>query len=159
MVVSRSTLSEGSREADLVDERILRALTITPASPASARTIDITTTGARSGRQRRIEIWFYRVDDEIYLTTQPAARDWYANLLANPEFTFHLKNGVKADVAARADPVRDPAERHRIFSSIIADLNHPRHRAYIAQPVEPVERWVSGSPLMRVSFDPHIEVR
>lgn len=135
-----------------MDDRIERALAITPQSSASARTIDITTTGAKSGRQRRIEIWFYRVDGEIYLTTQPAVRDWYANLRANPEFTVHLKHGIRADLAARAEPVLDPAERRHIFSSIIADLNQPLHSAYIAQPVEPLEQWMRGSPLMRVRF-------
>jgi deazaflavin-dependent oxidoreductase (nitroreductase family) len=136
-----------------MDERIERALAITPSSSASARTIDITTTGAKSGRQRRIEIWFYRADGEIYLTTQPASRDWYANLLANPAFTFHLKNGVRADLAARAEPVLDPADRRRIFSSIIDDLNQPLHRGYIRQPVEPLEQWMDGSPLIHVIFE------
>ena len=135
-----------------MDDPIARALAITPASSASDRTIDITTTGAKSGRQRRIEIWFYRVDGEIYLTTQPARRDWYANLVANPDFTFHLKHGVRADLAARAEPVPDPAQRRHIFSSIIADLNQPLHKAYIRQPVEPIERWMQGSPLLHVRF-------
>lgn len=136
-----------------MDERIERALAITPESSASARTIDITTTGAKTGRQRRIEIWFYRVDGEIHLSSQPAVRAWYANLLANPAFTFHLKNGVRADLAARAEPVLDLTDRRRVFGSIVDDLNHPRHRAYLAQPVEPVEQWVEGSPLMHVRFD------
>jgi deazaflavin-dependent oxidoreductase (nitroreductase family) len=136
-----------------MNEQVERALAITPASSASARTIDITTTGAKTGRQRRIEIWFYRADGEIYLTTQPASRDWYANLLANPDFTFHLKHGVKADLAARAEPVLDPADRRRIFSSIIDDLNQPLHRGYLRQPVEPLEQWMDGSPLMHVVFE------
>ena len=135
-----------------MDNRIERALAITPASSAIERTIDITTTGAKSGRQRRIEIWFYRVDGEIYLTTQPARRDWYANLFANPAFTFHLKHGVRADLAARAEPVLDHNERQRIFTAIIDDLNQPLHRTYIAQPVESLDRWMSGSPLMHVRF-------
>ncbi|OCG75252.1 nitroreductase/quinone reductase family protein [Microbacterium sediminis] len=134
-----------------MDERIERALAITPESPASARTIDITTTGAKTGRPRRIEIWFYRVDGEIYLTTQPAVRSWYANLLAHPEFTFHLRHGVRADLAARAEPVLDPARR-RDVRAIVADLNHPRHSGYLAQPVEPVEEWMQGSPLVHVRF-------
>ncbi len=136
-----------------MDDRIERALAITPQSSASARTIDITTTGARSGLKRRIEIWFYRVDDEIYLTTQPARRDWSANLRAHPQFVFHLKNGAHADIPARAEPVSDPAARRHIFDSIIDDLNQPRHSAYIAQPVEGREQWMRGSPLMRVRFD------
>ena len=135
-----------------MDERIQRALAITPASSASDRTVDISTTGARTGRARLIEIWFYRVDGEIYLTTQPAKRSWYANLLANPEFTFHLKNGVRADLAATAEPILDPLERRRIFAPIVDDLNQPLHRGYLSQPVEPVADWVSGSPLMHVTF-------
>ena len=135
-----------------MDERIQRALAITPSSSASARTVDISTTGARTGLARRIEIWFYRVDGEIYLSSQPATRGWYANLLANPEFTFHLKNGVRADLAATAEPVADPEERRRIFAAIVDDLNQPLHRGYLSQPVEPVEDWVSGSPLMHVTF-------
>ena len=136
----------------LIDPRVQRALAITPASDAAARTIDISTTGARTGRTRRIEVWFYRVDGEIYLTTQPARRSWYANLLANPRFIFHLKRGVRADLPATATPVVDREQRRRVFSSIIDDLDQPRHRAYIAQPVEPIEAWLEGSPLMHVRF-------
>lgn len=136
-----------------MDDRIEQALAITPSSSSSARTIDITTTGAKTGRPRRIEIWFYRVDGKIYLTTQPAVRSWYANLLASPRFTFHLKHGVTADLPARAEPVVDPADRRRVFTAIIADLNQPRHSSYLAQPVEPVELWMKGSPLVRVRFD------
>ena len=135
-----------------MNERITRALAITPRSSATARTIDITTTGARTGRPRRIEIWFYRADGEIYLSTPPASRSWYANLLAHPAFTFHLKNGVHADLAAEAEPVLDPAERRHIFAQFIDDLNGPIHRAYLAQPVPPVEDWLDGSPLMHITF-------
>ena len=135
-----------------MDEHIQRALAITPASSASARTVDITTTGARSGRARRIEIWFYRVGGEIYLTTQPASRNWYANLLAHPDFTLHLKHGVRADLPATAEPVLDRDERRRIFDEIVADLNQPLHRNYLSQPVEPVDEWMDGSPLMHITF-------
>lgn len=138
-----------------MDERIRGALAITPSSSASARTVDITTIGAKTGLERRIEIWFYRVDDEVYLTTQPASRSWYANLLSHPQFTFHLKNSVRADLPATAEPVLDRVDRERIFESIIADLNQPRHSAYIAQPVEPLDEWIDHSPLMHVTFPVH----
>jgi deazaflavin-dependent oxidoreductase (nitroreductase family) len=140
------------KEEHLMEARIERALAITPDSSAAARTIDITTIGAKTGRPRRIEIWFYRVDGEIYLTTQPAVRAWYANLRANPEFTFHLKNGVRADLAAIAEPVPDAAQRRRIFAAIVDDLNQPRHSGYLAQPVESVDEWMQGSPLLHVRF-------
>ena len=131
---------------------IRAALSITPSSSAWERTIDITTTGARTGRPRRIEVWFYRVAGEIYLTTAPARRSWYANLLVHPEFAFHLKHSVRLDLRAIANPVLDLESRMRIFRSIVDDLNQPWNPAGIPQPVEPVGEWVAGSPLMRITF-------
>lgn len=84
-----------------MDDRIRQAL-------ASDRTIDITTTGRTSGLPRRIETWVYRVDDRFFLTGSPGRRDWYANLLANPDFTFHLKQSVATDLPAQAAPITDP---------------------------------------------------
>jgi hypothetical protein len=135
-----------------MDPRIERALAITPDSRARERTIDITTIGARTGRARRIEVWFYRVDGHIYLTTTPATRSWYANIVANPDFVFHLKNGVRADLPAVGTPVLDPARREAVFSSIIDDLNQPWNPAGIRQPVEPLDEWMTGSPLVSVEF-------
>ncbi|MDF2759215.1 MAG: nitroreductase family deazaflavin-dependent oxidoreductase [Thermomicrobiales bacterium] len=118
-----------------MDERVRQAL-------ASDRTIDITTTGRISGLPRRIETWFYRVDDQIYLTGSPGRRDWYANLLANPDFTFHLKQSVAADLPARATPITDPAERRAIVKRILSDLGG----------TQDLEAWLAGSPLMLVRF-------
>ena len=44
------------------DEAVVRALSIGPGSSRADRTIDITTTGRRSGQPRRVEVWFHRVD-------------------------------------------------------------------------------------------------
>jgi len=118
-----------------MDDAIRRAL-------AHDRTIDITTIGRTSGRPRRIETWFYRVDGRVYLSGSPGKRDWYANLLANPAFTFHLKRSVRADLTARATPITDPAERREIMGRILADLGQPRD----------LDAWVAGSPLVLVSF-------
>jgi deazaflavin-dependent oxidoreductase (nitroreductase family) len=118
-----------------MDERVRRALD-------NDRTIDITTTGRSSGLPRRIETWFYRVDDEIYLTGSPGRRDWYANLLANPDFTFHLKQSAVADLPAQAAPITDPEERRAILERILSDLGG----------TEDLEAWLAGSPLMSVSF-------
>ena len=113
------------------------------------RTIDITTIGRRSGLPRRIETWFYRVGDQIYLTGSPGRRDWYANLLANPEFTFHLKQSIAADLAAKAVPVSDPESRRAIFTRILADLGGTRD----------LETWMARSPLLAVRFTPAKESR
>jgi deazaflavin-dependent oxidoreductase (nitroreductase family) len=119
-----------------MEERVRNAL-------AKDRTIDITTIGRTSGLPRRIETWFYRVDDQLYLTGAPGRRDWYANLLANPEFTFHLKQSVAADLPARAAPITDPEERRAIFERIFSDLGG----------TQDLEAWLEGSPLVSVSFN------
>jgi deazaflavin-dependent oxidoreductase (nitroreductase family) len=133
-------------------ERVRTALRLTRDSSARERTIDITTTGARTGTARRIEIWLYRAEDRWFLTTTPARRGWYANLLAHPAFTVHLKNGVRADLPATARPVPDPGERARILEAVVDDLNQPANPGGIPQPQQ-VEDWIAGSPLLEVVFD------
>jgi hypothetical protein len=59
---------------------------------------------------------------------------------------------VRADLPAIGTPVRDPQQREAVFRSIIADLNQPWNPAGIPQPVEPLEEWLAGSPLVRVDF-------
>ena len=108
------------------------------------RTIDITTTGRRTGQPRRIETWFYNVDGRVFLSGTPGRRDWYANLAAKPEFVFHLKQSTRADLPARARLVTDPAERREIVEGIF------RTRAASGD----VDRWVEGSPIAEVVFEP-----
>jgi deazaflavin-dependent oxidoreductase (nitroreductase family) len=88
---------------------------------AHDRVIDITTTGRRTGESRRIEIWFHRVDGRLYITGTPGARSWYANLVAHPDFTFHLKESVQADLPARAKPV-EGEEKARVLDAIVASI-------------------------------------
>ncbi len=135
-----------------MDDTVQQALAITPSSPAAARTVDITTIGRRSGRPHRIETWFYRVGDKFYLTGMPGKRDWYANLQANPAFTFHLKNSVTADLPATARLVTDEQERRQVFTEIVAHLNQPGNPGGITQPTS-VDAWMAGSPLAEISFD------
>jgi deazaflavin-dependent oxidoreductase (nitroreductase family) len=117
-------------------------------------TIDITTTGRRSGEPRRIETVFRRVGDEIYLSglPGPTPRAWLLNLEANPRFTFHLKHGVVADLPATATVITDPDERRRIMAPMVEafDRNHGPDSPF---PKSPLEEWVANSPLARVSFD------
>jgi hypothetical protein len=118
-----------------VDPRIRRAL-------ETDRTIDITTTGRESGRPQRIEMWFHNVDGRIYLTGTPGTRDWHANLRTHPDFTFHLKETVRADLPARATLVVDPARRRRVLARILERLDHARE----------LDAWVRGSPLVEVEL-------
>jgi hypothetical protein len=154
MSTSDTTSSDGDADyassAHLPD-RIRRAVEITPAAGTRERIIDITTLGRRTGRARRIEIFFYRALGKTYLCSGAGggATDWHANLLANPDFTFHLKNGIRADLPARATPVTDPAERQAVLEEIVADLNQP-HDPGTIRPTR-FEDW-ANSRLMRISF-------
>ena len=136
-----------------MDDAIRNALAITPASTAWDRTVEITTTGGRSGLPRRIEIWFYRAGDTNYLSGLPSPTpDWFRNLEANPAFLFHLKHGVQATLAATARPVTDPDERRRVFTEIVADLNQPANPGRLTAPTK-VEDWMNGSVLVEIRFD------
>jgi deazaflavin-dependent oxidoreductase (nitroreductase family) len=91
---------------------------------ATDRIIDITTVGRKTGHPRKIEIWFHRVDGGYYITGTPGARSWYANLLSEPDFTFHLKQSAQADLPARAVPI-EGAEKERILARIVDSIGRP----------------------------------
>ncbi len=115
---------------------------------ATDQIIDITTTGRASGEPRRIEIWFHRSGGAYYITGTPGRpRSWYANLVAHPEFTFHLKQSATADLAAVARPITDLAERTEVFEAILPPLAE-----LTSQPGHEVEAWIAESPLVEVSF-------
>jgi hypothetical protein len=54
-----------------MSDDVREALAITRSSTIEDRTVDITTTGRRSGQARRIEIVFYRFEDSVYLSGIP----------------------------------------------------------------------------------------
>jgi hypothetical protein len=68
------------------------------------RTIDVTTRGRKTGQSRRKEIWFHNLEGRLHITGAPGKRDWYANMVAKPEFTFHLKQSVRIDLPAGPPP-------------------------------------------------------
>lgn len=133
------------------EEAVVRALSIGPGSSRADRTIDITTTGRRSGRPRRVEVWFHRVDGHWYLTGMPAPRSWYANLLANPRFTVHLKHGVHAELPATAVPA-DEETRRRVIPQILGLQDQPGLEMRVTQR-QNLEQWLAHSPLVEIVFD------
>lgn len=107
------------------------------------RVIDITTIGRKSGQPRRFEIWFHNVNGRIFITGTPGKRSWYANMVANPDFTFHLKESVKADIPAKAMAVLDESERRTVFSVITKNVGREAQ----------LESWVEGSPLLEIFLE------
>lgn len=108
-------------------------------------TIDITTTGRKSGQPRRLEIVFHNVDGRIYIsgTPYPRKRKWLLNLEADRHLTFHLKGKVRADLPATARVIDDEAERREILPHIARNWGRTD-----------LERMVQYSPLIEVTFDP-----
>ncbi len=116
------------------------------AALAADGTIDITTIGARSGLPRRTEIWFLHFDGRTFITGTPGPRGWYANMLANGSFTFHLKESVNADLDARAVPVLDDRTRRWVFSQPHAWNDWYREQAT-------VDELVASAPMVEVLFE------
>ena len=106
--------------------------------------VDITTTGRRSGKKRRLEIAFHNIDGHVFISGMPSPkrRNWLSNLDKNPHFTFHLKGGVKADLPATARIIEDVKERREILPHVA--------RAWRRNDVD---RMVEQSPLIEVLFD------
>lgn len=81
--------------------------------------IDITTIGRKTGKPHKIEIAFHNFDGVLYISGFPGRRDWYANLLAYPQFTFHLKQSAHADLPAKAIPITDETTRRRVLTKVV----------------------------------------
>jgi deazaflavin-dependent oxidoreductase (nitroreductase family) len=122
-----------------VDERIRHAL-------SRGHTIDITTTGRRTGEPRRIELVFHNIEGRIVISGSPRAdrtRAWIHNLVADPHLTFHLKRGVTADLPATARIVTDEAERRQIADWIVAN----------AWRNQDPDQMTAHAPMIEITFD------
>ena len=122
-----------------MDERIRHAL-------GRGHTIDITTTGRRTGEPRRIEIVFHNIDGRIVISGSPRpdrTRAWIHNLAADPHLTFHLKRSVTADLPATARIVTDEAERRQIADWIVAN----------AWRNQDSDQMTAHAPMIEITFD------
>ena len=119
----------------VTDERVARAL-------SRGHTIDITTIGRKSGQPRQIETVFHNIDGRIVLSGLPGKRSWYANLLANQHFTFHLKGAVEADLPATARAIVEPVERREVMGRVAQNWGRTD-----------LDMMLERSPLVEVTFD------
>ncbi len=120
---------------------------------ATDMTIDIVTTGARSGQPRSTEIWFMNISGRIIICGTPGTtsqvgaytpRDWMANLRSNPDFEFCLKESVQHRLTARAAEVTDLDDRRHIMSA-------PETEWYRQQGCT-LEELALNAPIVEVSF-------
>jgi deazaflavin-dependent oxidoreductase (nitroreductase family) len=109
-----------------------------------SQTIDITTTGRRTGQARRIEIVLHNIRGRLVISGMPSPRTraWIRNLEADPRLTVHLKgNRAHADLAGSARIVTDPAERRELLTDVA--------RAWRRTDLD---RMVEHSPLIEVTI-------
>ena len=106
--------------------------------------VDITTTGRKSGEPRRIEIWSHYLDGRLIIASSPGKRSWYANLVANPHFTYHAKGQPRGDLPAVARPITDENERREILLGLRAVS------PYWDKHMEVVDEWVQASCLVEI---------
>ena len=85
-----------------------------------SQVIDLTTTGRRTGRPRKIEIFLHDHDGLLFISGMPRAdrtRDWIHNVTADPHVILHLKQSMTADIPATARVVTDQAERRPLIEA------------------------------------------
>lgn len=106
--------------------------------------IDITTTGRKSGKPRRIEIVLHNIDGRLYISGQPRKerRGWLNNLASKPQFTVHLKRGMRADLPATAREITDATERRTVLEGVARHWKR-----------NDVDTMVQYSPLIEVTLN------
>lgn len=136
-------------------------MTTTPTAEAEARdtairrvlrhgqTIDITTTGRKTGLQRRIEIALHSFAGRLYISGMPSrrTRSWLYNLRADPRLVVHLKQLVRADLPGAAREITDEAERREVLTKVARVWRRD---------VDPMIRF---SPLIEVTIDGYAPAR
>src|SRR2546428_10878948 len=119
-----------------IDARVRQALART------LTVVDNTTTGRKSGQERRIEIVMHNIDGRLYISGEPSRsrRSWLANLDANPKFTLHVKRGAGADLPGTAREITDPSERRQVLEQVARNWKR-----------DDVDVMVQYSPLIEVT--------
>ena len=95
----------------------------------------LTTTGRYTGRRHRIEIWYARHGDTLFLLAGGArSADWVQNLIADPAVDVEL-DGVEHQATGRliVDAAEDELARSMVFDKYTPrssdDLTEWRQRA------------------------------
>ena len=105
------------------------------------QTVEITTTGRRTGRPHRVQVRLHNIGGRLFITGSAGRpRDWYANMRVTPAFTLHLKQSVAADLEASATPIVDDAERRGVLQPLLEQSGQ----------LAELEERMAASPLVRV---------
>jgi hypothetical protein len=75
------------------------------------RTVEITTTGRRTGNPHTVTVWFAVEGDTLYLSTLDPTRDWVRNAQKTPAVRLDFGGTV---LVGELHPVTDPALDEKI---------------------------------------------
>lgn len=101
----------------------------------------LTTTGRRSGRPHRIEIWFLEDDDAVYLFSGSGIRsDWIRNLRRDPRVGLELPGRPAQPYSASVLDHPDEKLRRRMDD-----------RYYGTGPHDPLTEWARCSTVVRLT--------
>jgi deazaflavin-dependent oxidoreductase (nitroreductase family) len=111
---------------------------------AGAPMVLVTTTGAKTGKERVIPLVHTRDGDRVVVIASkggaPAHPHWYLNLLANPEVTVELPGET---FRARARALTDGPERDRLYraqADLMPNFDDYQEKADRTIPVVVLER-------------------
>jgi deazaflavin-dependent oxidoreductase (nitroreductase family) len=77
----------------------------------------LTTTGRRTGRPHRIEIWFALHEGVVYLLSGGRDRsDWVRNVMASPEVILEIGDRTRATIARVLEPGASDALARRLLT-------------------------------------------
>ena len=97
----------GARSAGAVSADALRAV-------EDESTLELVTTGRRSGQERTVTIWFVRDGERLYVQSgKEGQTDWYRNVLANPAVTLRIGT---LRLRGEAHGIDDAAETERVHT-------------------------------------------
>ena len=81
----------------------------------------LTTTGRRTGRPHRIEIWFVRAEATAYILNDAGGSNWVKNVRVNPRATLEIGNTTFAAAARRPrDAAEDRLARRLLYEKYAA---------------------------------------
>jgi deazaflavin-dependent oxidoreductase (nitroreductase family) len=85
---------------------------------ANQSTVDITTTGRKSGKPHTKPIWFVYDQGHLYLQSGKEGKsDWYLNLKKNPQVTLKIGELTLSGKARVIEDAKEAERIHSLFSS------------------------------------------
>lgn len=107
-------------------------------------TCELSTVGRRSGRSRRVEIWYLVIGRCLVVTGTPGARHWLANLRADPRAVLHLRDPER-DLPVTADEITDEDARRQVA------VEAWRLQPWYSEQPYTLDDWVAGSPMLTLT--------